>query len=247
MNSTVHIKIHGRKGITGHVQSWFFAGFLSSGFQAGRLLTGVGYVVSDRWSLSSRGILGVGVEPERKSGHLKAIPRLGEIPNTSKELAVPVADAVDAMDLGGLSRIKKTDSDMASPVPSGGDFHTPGRGAGVADGDEVGSPFVLLDEHVDYKRTSAGIDSSKSVGPHHSGHGRRDPLGVVALAQRLELGLVILKIVQDRGALMGLLEGKENGLVMFVLTGKGILELEDDMVDVEVSQIGHDVEPRSSG
>ncbi len=46
---------------------------------------------------------------------------------------------------------------------------------------------------------------------------------------------------------MGLLEREEYGLVLFILTGKGILELEDDMVDVEILQVGHDVKPRSSG
>ncbi len=174
-------------------------------------------------SLLSGDVLGVGVEPERESGHLKAIPSLREIPKTSKELTVSMTNAVNAMDLSGLSRVEKTDGDMASPVPSGGDFDTPGRGAGVANGDKVGGSLMLLDEHVDHKGTSTGVDSSQSVCPHHPGHRCGDSLGVVTLTQRLQLGLIVMEIVQDRRALMGLLEGKENRLVMFVLTSKASL------------------------
>ena len=51
--------------------------------------------------------------------------------------------------------------------------------------------------------------------------------------------MVVVEIVQDGGALMGLLEGKENRLILFVFTSEGVFELEDDVMDMEVSQVGH--------
>ncbi len=56
-----------------------------------------------------------------------------------------------------------------------------------------------------------------------------------------------MEVVQDRRALMGLFQREENRLVILVLTSKGIFELEDDVMNMEVSKVGHDVEPRCSG
>ena len=56
-----------------------------------------------------------------------------------------------------------------------------------------------------------------------------------------------MKIMQDGRALVRLLEREEYGLVVVVLTGKGILKLEDDVVDLEISHVGHDVGFRGSG
>ncbi len=136
---------------------------------------------------------------------------------------------------------------MMASVSSGSDLDTPGRGTSLADGDEVDRPFMLLDEYIDHEGASTGVDSSYPVGSHHPGHRCCSPLGIVALTQRLELGLVIVKVVQDRRARMGLFKRKEDRLVVFVLTSKGIFELEDDVVNVEVSEVGHDIESRCSG
>ncbi len=87
---------------------------------------GVGHMMGDRRSLAHGAVFGGGVEPEWKGGHFKAIPSLGEVSNTPKKLTISVADAVDAMDLGGLSRIEKTDGNVASPISVGGNLDTLG-------------------------------------------------------------------------------------------------------------------------
>ncbi len=59
--------------------------------------------MGDRRGLAWGDVFRVGVEPEREGGYFKAIPRLGESPDTTEKLAILMMDAVDAMNLGRLS------------------------------------------------------------------------------------------------------------------------------------------------
>ncbi len=82
-----------------------------------------------------------------------------------------MTDAVDAMNLRGLSGIEKADGNVASPIPTGGDLDTSRRCTRMADRDEVNTSLLLLDKHVDDEGTSTvkSLCACECVGPTYTG------------------------------------------------------------------------------
>ncbi len=100
------------------MQSLLFMAVLRGRFGTLGFLAGINHMMSDQRGLIRRDILGISVEPEREGSHLETIPRLGKSSNTPKKLAVSMANAVYAVDLGGLSGVEEADGNVASSVSS---------------------------------------------------------------------------------------------------------------------------------